>query len=104
MSCTNKTGMKFNTAELNLHPDSNAPDVSLDEANDINLYDDLLAFTDLSPEEQKAAMNRPTLVNPSQQSPVEIPETNAVYEQQTVEPVAEPPQTKTFDKDSSTDF
>ncbi|HKS39246.1 MAG TPA: zinc ribbon domain-containing protein [Blastocatellia bacterium] len=96
--------MKFKTAELNLHPDSNAPDVSLDEANDIDLYDDLLAFTDLSPEEQKAAMNRPILVNPSQQSPVEIPETNAVYEQQAVEPVAEPSQAKPFDKDSSTDF
>ncbi|HST22256.1 MAG TPA: zinc ribbon domain-containing protein, partial [Blastocatellia bacterium] len=53
---------------------------------------------------QRAAMNRPTLVNPSQQSPVEIPETNAVYEQQAVEPVAETPQTKTFNKDSSADF
>ena len=81
MSYTKKTGMKFKTAEHNFHTDSNAPDVSLDEANDINLYDDLLAFTDLSPEEQKAA-----------------------YKQQAVEPVAEPLQTKAFDKDSSADF
>ncbi len=59
MSYTKKTGMKFKTAEHDLPTDSNAPDVSLDEANDLNLYDDLLVFTDLSPEEQKAAMNRP---------------------------------------------
>ena len=100
--------MKFKTAEPNLHTDSNAPDVSLDEANDLNLYDDLLVFTDLSPEEQRAAMNRPSasaFIDPPQQSPVEIAETNAVYEQQQAfEPVAEPLQTTAFDQTSSADF
>jgi double zinc ribbon protein len=109
MSYTKKTGMKFKTAELNLRADSNAPDVSLDEANDLNLYDDLLAFTDLSPEEQKAAMNRisaSALLDSSQQSPVE---TAAVYEQQQAfapvkEKDCEPQQTNAFNKDSSADF
>ena len=98
MSYTKKTGMKFKTAEHNLHTDSNAPDRSLDEENDINLYDELLAFTDLSPEEQKAALNRlsvSALIDSSQHSPVETAEPPALYESQ---------QTNAFDKDNSADF
>lgn len=98
MSYAKKTGMKFKTAEPNLRADSNTSDASLDEVTDINLYDDLLVFSNLSPEEQEAAMNRPSpvsIIEPSQPSPVEIPELNAVYE---FEPVEEyipdtPPQT-----------
>ena len=112
MSYTKKTGMEFKTAEHNLHTDSDAPDVSLDEANDLNLYDDLLAFTDLSPEEQKAAMNRisvSALIDSSQQSPVDTAATNAVYEhEQAFEPVkeraSEPQHINAFNKDGSADF
>ena len=93
--------MKFKSAEHNPHTDSTAPDVSPDEANDINLYDDLLVFTDLSPEEQKAAMNIPAFMRQSQQSSVETAVTN---ERQAFEPVAEPPQPKPFDRDGSADF
>lgn len=81
--------MKLKSAEINQDTKSIAPDANLDEAGDIDLYDDLLIFTDLSPEEQKAALNRPAPA-PPQQSPVKIPETGVVYEQQAFEP---PPET-----------
>ncbi|MGA9772757.1 MAG: zinc ribbon domain-containing protein [Blastocatellia bacterium] len=79
--------MKFKTSDPNLHKESNAPDLS----GDLNLYDDLLTFTELSPEEQTAQLSR--------QSSFEIPE---VYQQPEFVPdeehtthtaVALPPQT-----------
>lgn len=99
MSYYEKTGMKFKPAEPNPGTDSNAAGASLDEANDINLYDDLLAFTDMSPEEQKAATNLQVII-PPQPSPVEIPE---VYEQQAFEPAPQTDNVSFFEaaKDSA---
>jgi RNA polymerase subunit RPABC4/transcription elongation factor Spt4 len=96
--------MKSNTAEINLRAASNAPDTSLkeanlDEAKDINLYDELLAFSNLSPEEQEAAMNRPdpvSIIETSQPSPVEAPTLNPIDGFEPVEayiPDTPPPQT-----------
>ena len=77
--------MKSDTAELNLRADSDLAESSHDQFSEMDLYNDLLVFSDLSSEEQEAAMTRPapsSIIELSAQTPVEIIEPIAISESQ----------------------
>jgi len=87
--------MKLNTAELNQRADSNISDARQDQASEMELYGDLLAFSSLSPQKQNAAVNRPgtgDIIDLPTRSTIEISEQSAACEQQqTFEPAEESP-------------
>ena len=67
--------MEFKTAEPNLRADSNVADVSQNQISEVDLYDELLAFSDLSPEEQEAATVRAApgnIIDPPAETPAEL--------------------------------
>src|ERR1044072_3216670 len=78
--------MKLNTAEPNLRADSNISDASQDHANEMDLYGELLTFSNLSPQEQKAAAGRPggggSIMALPTKSTIEISQQSAACEQQ----------------------
>jgi RNA polymerase subunit RPABC4/transcription elongation factor Spt4 len=93
--------MEFKTAEPNLRDHSSLADAGREQFNEVDLYDDLLIFSDLSPEQQQAAApsassnppeQTPPEQTPPEQTPVEIIERIAADEaQKPVEMMKETP-------------
>lgn len=85
--------MKSNTAELNLRADPSLTGTSEHQFREMDLYDDLLAFSDLSPQEQEAAAihYEASMADPTAQTPAQNVDPTTFYEsQQMIEAAQEP--------------